>query len=114
MMSADCGPRPGTPDEPPFVVVSDLRVDELGAATLEEAFRNRLGEVDDWPGFRELQVWRDERDAERFVMVSWWRCRSDYVAYMRSSAHHRSHARIPVEPAAPRAVGVGTFRLVAR
>jgi heme-degrading monooxygenase HmoA len=104
----------GETGEPPFVIVSDLRVAEVGAATLEQAFRERLGEVDAWPGFLELQVWRDERDAERFVMVSWWRSRDDYVAYMRSAAHRRSHERIPVEPAAPRATGIGTFRVVAR
>jgi heme oxygenase (mycobilin-producing) len=98
----------------PFVIVSDLRVAEVGAATLEQAFRERLGEVDAWPGFLELQVWRDERETERFVMVSWWRSRDDYVAYMRSAAHRRSHERIPVEPAAPRATGIGTFRVVAR
>lgn len=114
MTGAQPAREPESDGAPSFVVVSDLRVDEVGAATLEEAFQDRLGEVDAWPGFLELQVWRDERDAERFVMVSWWSSREDYVAYMRSAEHRRSHARIPVEPSAPRAVGIGTFRVVAR
>lgn len=101
-------------DEPPFVIVSDLAVDAVGADTLEDAFRSRLGEVDDWPGFLDLEVWRDERDPERFVMVSWWATKDDYAAYMRSDDHRRSHDRVPTEPAAPRATGIGRFRVVAR
>lgn len=100
--------------EPPFVIVSDLTVAEVGAATLEEAFRDRLGEVDDWPGFLDLEVWRDEGDPERFVMVSWWTSKDAYAAYMRSDDHRRSHDRIPTDPAAPRATGIGRFRVVAR
>lgn len=98
----------------PFVIVSDLGIDQVGADALEQAFSDRLGEVDGWPGFLELQVWRDTRDPSRFVMVSWWESRDDYVAYMRSDAHRRSHARIPDDPAAPFAVGVGQFELVSR
>ncbi|MBW3619827.1 MAG: antibiotic biosynthesis monooxygenase [Actinobacteria bacterium] len=100
--------------QPPFVIVSDLAVEAVGADTLEQAFRSRLGEVDGWPGFLDLEVWRDERDPERFVMVSWWSTEEAYVAYMKSDAHHRSHARIPTDPAAPRATGIGRFRVVAR
>lgn len=100
--------------EPPFVIVSDLAVDEVGADELERAFRERLGEVDAWPGFLDLEVWRDERDPERFVMVSWWTSKDAYAAYMRSDDHQRSHARIPTDPAAPRATGIGRFRVIAR
>jgi heme oxygenase (mycobilin-producing) len=112
--AAGTGRSPVEGGEATFVIVSDLHVDEIGTATLQEAFRHRLREVDAWPGFLELQVWRDDRDAERFVMVSWWRSRHDYAAYMRSDEHRRSHERIPKDPAAPRATGVGTFRVVAR
>lgn len=101
-------------EEPPFVIVSDLAVDAAGAGTLEAAFRDRLGEVDAWPGFLDLEVWRDERDPERFVMVSWWTSKDAYAAYMRSDDHRRSHHRIPTDPAAPRATGIGRFRVVAR
>lgn len=94
--------------------MSDLAIDAVGAGTLEAAFADRLGEVDGWSGFIDLEVWRDERDEGRFVMVSWWRSRDDYVSYMRSDVHRRSHDRIPTDPAAPRAVGVGQYRVVAR
>lgn len=99
--------------ERPFVIVSDLAIDEIGADTLESAFQARLGEVDGWPGFLDLQVWRDRRDPARFVMVSWWKTREAYVDYMRSDAHRRSHDRIPADPARPFAVGVGQFDVVA-
>lgn len=70
--------------------------------------------MDAWPGFIDLEVWRDERDETRFTMVSWWRTREDYVSYMRSAEHQRSHDRIPTDPAEPHALTVRQFRVVAR
>lgn len=86
---------------------------ETGAESLERAFQGRLREVDDFEGFLRLQVWRDRGETGRFVMVGWWRYREDYVAYMRSASHRRSHDRIPTVPAAPYAVGAGQFDVVA-
>ncbi|MDX1620393.1 MAG: antibiotic biosynthesis monooxygenase family protein [Nitriliruptorales bacterium] len=99
---------------PVFVVLSEVGIDEGGADALQRAFEKRLGEVDSFEGFLGLEVWRDRRDPARFVMVGWWRRREDYVAYMRSAAHQRSHERIPTEPDKPYPVGVGQFDVVAR
>ena len=44
-------------------------------------------------------------------MVSWWDSREDFVAYMRSAAHRRSHARVPDDPR-PRAAGVRRWEVV--
>lgn len=96
-----------------FVAVSDIGIDEIGADRLIDAFRARLGEVDDWPGFRHLEVWQDETHPDRFVMVSWWDDKESFQTYMRSDSHKRSHARIPDEPAKPRPVGFTRYRLVA-
>jgi heme-degrading monooxygenase HmoA len=97
-----------------FVVASAIAIGELGVETLEEAFRHRLGEVDDWPGFRRLEVWRDGRSVGRYLMVSWWDSREQYAAYMRSESHRRSHARIPEDPERPRPVSVDLYEVVAR
>lgn len=96
------------------VVVSELRVPPGSGPVLEGAFTHRLHEVEDQPGFVRLEVWRDPRCAERFLMVSWWDSHADYAAYMRSEAHHRSHARVPGDPHRPRAVDVSLYEVVAR
>jgi len=94
------------------VVVSELVIAEDGIETLETAFRTRLGEVDSFPGHLGLQVWRDDRHRGRYVMVTWWETADAFRQYMRSESHRRSHARIPSEPARPRAVRVDRFSLV--
>ncbi len=94
------------------VVVSELVIAEDGIDTLEAAFRTRLGEVDSFPGHLGLQVWRDDRHRGRYVMVTWWETDDAFRQYMRSESHRRSHARIPSEPARPRAVRVDRFSLV--
>jgi heme-degrading monooxygenase HmoA len=97
-----------------FVVVSDLEVAAVGADALEAAFRSRMREVEDHPGFRRLEVWRDARCEGAYQMVSWWDDEQSFRSYMRSAAHKRSHARIPTEPARARGVGVRRFTVVAR
>jgi heme-degrading monooxygenase HmoA len=97
-----------------FVAHSELRVAVAGAPALIAAFEQRLGEVERWPGFERLEVWQDERDDGRFVMVSWWDDKESFSAYMRSQSHHRSHARVPSGSGGPRPVSFSRYRLVAR
>jgi heme-degrading monooxygenase HmoA len=78
-----------------YVSVARLRVEPERADELVEAFRRRLHLVDDADGFVDLQVWRSDRDREDIWMVSRWRERSAFTAYMRSDEHARSHDRIP-------------------
>lgn len=80
-----------------YISVSRLRVDAARVDELIEAFRDRSRLVDDSDGFVDLQVWRSDRDPEDVWMVSRWRERSCFTAYMRSDAHARSHDRIPPE-----------------
>lgn len=101
-------------DEGVFVAASEIAIAEEGAPRLEEAFEDRLGEVEDWPGFLGLEVWRDQHEAGRYLMVSWWRDEADFKAYMASAAHRRSHARIPDDPARPRPAGLSRYEVVAR
>ncbi len=78
-----------------YVSVSRLRVSEGREAELVGAFRDRLGLVDDFDGFVDLQVWQSDRDAGEMLMVSRWRDRECFSAYMKSTAHRRSHDRVP-------------------
>jgi heme oxygenase (mycobilin-producing) len=77
-----------------YVSVSRLRVGEPHSDELVAAFRSRAHLVDDADGFIDLQVWRSDRDVEEVLMVSRWRDRAAFTAYMRSAEHRASHARI--------------------
>jgi heme-degrading monooxygenase HmoA len=77
-----------------YVSVSRLRVPAERAPELVTAFRRRAGLVDRHDGFVDLQVWQSDRDAGELVMVSRWRDRAAFKAYMRSADHRRSHGRI--------------------
>lgn len=98
----------------PYVAVSKIAVPPEGAAALETAFAERLGEVEGWPGFRGLEVWRERGASGAYTMVSWWDHDDAFRAYLRSEAHRRSHARMPGGPARPRPAGLSTFEVVAR
>ena len=77
-----------------YVSLSRLRVPPNRADELVAAFRNRAGLVDGWDGFIDLEVWQSDRDRTELVMVSRWRDRDAFRAYMRSDDHRASHARI--------------------
>ena len=59
------------------------------------AFRDRSRLVDGADGFLDLQVWQSDRDPGEVLMVSRWRDRECFSAYMRSAEHRASHDRIP-------------------
>ena len=74
--------------------MSRLRVDEASSDALVAAFRRRARLVDDADGFVDLQVWRSDRDPGEVLMVSRWRDRAAFKAYMKSAEHRVSHDRI--------------------
>ena len=77
-----------------YVSLSRLRVAADRAPELVAAFRGRARLVEGFEGFVDLQVWQSERDVGELVMVSRWRDRGCFKAYMRSEAHAVSHGRI--------------------
>ena len=77
-----------------YVSVSRLRVLDGHAEELVLAFRRRCRLVDDFDGFVDLEVWQSDRDRGEIVMVSRWRDREAFRAYMRSDEHAHSHGRI--------------------
>ena len=74
--------------------MSRLRIEPERATELVEAFRRRLGLVDGFDGFVDLQVWQSDRDAGELIMVSRWRDRDCFKSYMKSREHRESHERI--------------------
>jgi heme oxygenase (mycobilin-producing) len=101
------------PATPPYVVASHLTIAPEAAATLEQAFQDRLGEVEGARGFQRLEVWRDTTTPSEFVMVSWWDTEDDFRTYMGSDAHRRSHARIPRDPHAPHPTALHRYEVIA-
>jgi heme-degrading monooxygenase HmoA len=77
-----------------YVSLSRLRVPDERAPELVAAFRRRARLVDGAEGFIDLQVWQSDRDPGELVMVSRWRDRTAFKAYMKSDAHRVSHDRI--------------------
>lgn len=77
-----------------YVSQSRLRIDPKRSEELIAAFRHRARLVEDADGFVDLQVWQNDRDDGEIVMVSRWRDRAAFTAYMRSDAHKVSHDRI--------------------
>ncbi len=77
--------------------MSRLRIPPADAPALVAAFRRRARLVDDAEGFVDLQVWQSDRDPGEVLMVSRWRDRDCFTAYMRSAEHRASHERIPPE-----------------
>src|SRR3954447_25788862 len=77
--------------------MSRLRLPVDDAPALVEAFRGRSRLVEDADGFVDLQVWRSDRDPGEVLMVSRWRDREAFKAYMKSAEHRVSHDRIDPE-----------------
>ena len=77
-----------------YVSMSRLRVPPDRADELVAAFRRRVGLVDGFEGFVDLQVWQSDRDPGELTMVSRWRDRACFTTYMRSREHQASHERI--------------------
>ncbi len=75
--------------------MSRLRVEDDRVDELVEAFRGRARLVEGHEGFVDLQVWRSDRDRTEVLMVSRWRDRAAFTAYMRSVDHRTSHDRVP-------------------
>jgi heme-degrading monooxygenase HmoA len=77
-----------------YVSMSRLEIPTERAPELVTAFRNRSRLADEADGFVDLQVWQSDRDPGEILMVSRWRDRDAFKAYMRSDEHAVSHGRI--------------------
>jgi heme oxygenase (mycobilin-producing) len=96
-----------------YVTISEIHCQEAGVRQLADAFRGRLHAVDSLDGFLGLEVLQDRRRSDRFLMITRWDSRSTFLRYMKSDKHRASHARIPRDPARPRAAGLTEYDVVA-
>jgi heme-degrading monooxygenase HmoA len=76
-----------------FVSRSEITVPRGEMAALERAFRERARLVDTHPGYLGLELLRDVRENGRYVLLTRWRTREAFGAYMKSGDHARAHAR---------------------
>jgi heme-degrading monooxygenase HmoA len=74
--------------------MSRLAIPAERAPELVAAFRDRSRLADRADGFVDLQVWQSDRDQGEILMVSRWRDRESFKAYMKSDEHRLSHDRI--------------------
>jgi heme-degrading monooxygenase HmoA len=77
-----------------YISVSRLRIEPMLVDELISAFRSRSHLVDEVDGFIDLQVWNASSGDGEVLMVSRWRDRDSFRAYMKSDRHAISHARI--------------------
>ena len=77
-----------------YVSMSRLHVEIDRSDELVAAFADRSGLVETHDGFLDLQIWRSDRDATEVLMISRWRDREAFTAYMKSTDHRVSHDRI--------------------
>lgn len=87
-----------------FVSRSEITVPQAEMTALECAFDARARLVDEHAGFLGLELLRDIRENGRYVLVTRWRTRSDFSAYMKSGDHRSAHDR-PHEGLGPVAPG---------
>ena len=81
-----------------YVSLARLQIPEERAPELVAAFRRRAQLVEEADGFFDLQVWQSDRNPGELVMVSRWRDRRAFKAYMKSERHRISHDRIDPVP----------------
>jgi heme-degrading monooxygenase HmoA len=89
-----------------FVSRSEITVPVTEMSALERAFQERARHVDAHAGFLGLELLRDIRENGRYVLVTRWRSRADFRAYMKSGDHARAHDR-PHAGLGPVAAGGG-------
>jgi heme oxygenase (mycobilin-producing) len=77
-----------------YISLSRLAIPVSRAPELVAAFRDRSRLADQADGFIDLQVWQSDRDRGEIIMVSRWRDRAAFKAYMKSAEHKASHGRI--------------------
>lgn len=80
-----------------WIFVSHLTVPADDHELLERHFRERAGLVDDFPGFRYLQLLKPQAGDASHTFLTAWDSREAFRDYMTSEAHAISHSREPAE-----------------
>ena len=75
-----------------IAIFNSLPVKEGAADRIVEMFRGSRGDVQGFPGFISMEVLRAEKDDEVLV-VTRWRDREAFDAWVRSDAFAKAHGR---------------------
>ena len=95
-----------------YVVANRVPVTPEFAERFEESFRNREGKVENHPGFLRMEVLKPEDPEGVYVVLTHWRSKDDFVAWMRSDDFRKGHAH-PLPPEACRGKsGIETHELL--
>lgn len=78
-----------------FIAISRFRVNNGKQAEVHDAFVNRPRLVEDAPGFRGLEVYRDAQDESAFLLLTRWADEASFVSWHRSPAHGAAHTHLP-------------------
>ena len=78
-----------------IIALSRFKVANGLEGAVAEAFANRPGLVDDWPGFLGLETFTDVSDATMFYLSTRWTSAEAFHAWHGSPAHRASHQWMP-------------------
>jgi heme-degrading monooxygenase HmoA len=76
-----------------IAVTNRIHVTPEFAQALEERFRNRVGLIDQMPGFILNQVWRPTKEEDPYVIVTFWESREQFDAWTRSESFKKAHSQ---------------------
>ena len=96
-----------------FVAINVLTVGGAGAS-LEQRFAGRAGMVENAPGFESFELLRPVDGTDDYLVVTHWRDRESYEAWLSSRDFARGHASSGESEARPAATGsqIWTFETV--
>lgn len=78
-----------------ILAISRFRISNGTQSTVAEAFANRVGLVDDQPGFLGMEVFTDTGDDALFYLVTRWTDQASFDSWHHSDAHRQSHRGMP-------------------
>ena len=76
-----------------FVVMNRIMVNPEYKDQFEERFANRAREVDKMPGFMRNQVLRPANLDDPYIVLTMWRSKKDFEAWVNSEAFKKGHAK---------------------
>lgn len=88
-----------------FVAINVLTVPEGAGQTLEQRFAQRVGAVEQSPGFERFELLRPVEGTADYLVYTRWRSRADFEAWTASQDFARGHSSGTDRPADQRPAG---------
>lgn len=76
-----------------IAIINRLPVKEGAAGEVVERFANSRGNVQDFPGFISMEVLRSEEADDEVLVITRWRDRDSFDAWVASDEFKKAHAR---------------------